>query len=242
LGKTGQINSHAAGKKSAVMRMFDDIAPKYDFLNHFLSLGIDKNWRKKTALILKKNNPKHILDVATGTGDLAITLNKILQPDKITGIDISEEMIRIGKQKLQREKLSEKIELIWGDSEDIPFENNKFDAATVAFGVRNFENLEKGLDEMHRILREGGQLAILEFSRPDNKFIGALYRFYFHSILPLLGNLISGSGFAYKYLPESVDNFPDFDEFLLILKKIGFDHVNGKKLSFGICAIYSGIK
>jgi demethylmenaquinone methyltransferase/2-methoxy-6-polyprenyl-1,4-benzoquinol methylase len=230
-----------SGKKEQMAKMFNNISPRYDFLNHLLSLGIDRVWRKKAIHLLKPLNPKFILDVATGTGDFAvqaITLN----PQKITGIDISEGMLAIGRKKIQRLKLSPRIELLAGDSENLQFTENTFDAVTVGFGVRNFEDLGKGLREIHRVLKPGGMLVVLEFSRPRKFPMRQLYNFYFKNILPGLGRLISNDKSAYTYLPESVEAFPDGTDFEMILKTVGFKEIACKPLTFGISSIYTARK
>lgn len=226
-----------SGKKTQVAEMFDNISHKYDFLNHFLSLGIDKLWRKKAVRLLQSDKPQTILDVATGTGDFAIESRK-LNPTKIIGIDISEGMLDQGRIKLKKKGLSELIELQYGDSESIPFENNYFDALTVAFGVRNYENLELGLTEMNRVLKPKAKAIILEFSKPKRFPIKQLYNFYFHSLLPKIGNKISKDSSAYSYLPESVEAFPEGKDFEQILEKVGFNHRQTIPLFFGIASIY----
>lgn len=228
-------------KKTQVAQMFNSIAGKYDFLNHFLSAGVDIYWRKKAIGLLQKSAPKQILDIATGTGDFAIEALKV-NPDKITGIDISEGMLAVGREKLQKKGLSQKIELFVGDSENLQFEANKFDAVTAAFGVRNFENLEKGLSEMNRVLKPGGRVVILEFSKPTAFPMKQAYNFYFKNILPVFGKMISKDQSAYTYLPESVQAFPDGQAFLNILQKVGFKNTQWQSLTFGICSIYTGIK
>ncbi|WP_296621766.1 bifunctional demethylmenaquinone methyltransferase/2-methoxy-6-polyprenyl-1,4-benzoquinol methylase UbiE [Marivirga sp.] len=229
------------GKKQQVADMFDNISHKYDFLNHFLSLGIDIRWRKKAIKLLKDIQPKQILDIATGTGDFAIESLK-LNPDHVIGVDISEGMLNVGREKLKKRKLDDKITLTSGDSENLPFEDNKFDAIIVAFGVRNFENLEKGLSEMFRVLRPGGKVVVLEFSKPKSFPFKQLYNFYFKNILPTLGKTISKDNAAYTYLPESVRSFPDGKDFTSILDKLGFKDTVCKPLTFGISSIYTGIK
>ncbi|HET8859434.1 bifunctional demethylmenaquinone methyltransferase/2-methoxy-6-polyprenyl-1,4-benzoquinol methylase UbiE [Marivirga sp.] len=229
------------GKKQQVADMFDNISHKYDFLNHFLSLGIDIRWRKTGIKLLKDIQPKQILDIATGTGDFAIEALK-LNPDHVTGVDISEGMLNVGRAKLKKRKLDDRITLISGDSENLPFEDNKFDAIIVAFGVRNFENLEKGLSEMFRVLRPGGKVVVLEFSKPKSFPFKQLYNFYFKNILPTLGKTISKDNAAYTYLPESVKSFPDGKDFTSILDKLGFKNTVCKPLTFGISSIYTGIK
>ena len=228
-------------KKAGVQLMFNSIAPRYDFLNRFLSARMDVVWRKKTIKIIGKNNPKTILDVATGTGDLAITALRI-HPEKIVGIDIAEEMLEAGRKKLQKRDADHIISLEKGDSENLRFKDGSFDATMVAFGVRNFENLEKGLTEMYRILKPGGQCLILEFSKPKVFPVKQLYSFYFRNIVPMLGRIISGDLSAYTYLPDSVGTFPDGQDFLQILKKTGYKKVFFKPLTFGIATIYSGLK
>lgn len=229
------------GKKQQVADMFDNISHKYDFLNHFLSLGIDIRWRKKAIKLLKEIQPKQILDIATGTGDFAIESLK-LNPDHVTGVDISEGMLNVGREKLKKRKLDDRITLSSGDSENLPFEDNKFDAIIVAFGVRNFENLEKGLAEMFRVLRPGGKVVVLEFSKPKSFPFKQLYNFYFKNILPTLGKTISKDNAAYTYLPESVRSFPDGKDFTSILDKLGFKNTECKPLTLGISSIYTGIK
>lgn len=221
--------------------MFDSIAPRYDFLNHFLSLGIDKRWRKRLVKRLIKNNPKDVLDVATGTGDLAIAIAKAGVPH-VTGVDISEQMLVEGKRKVEQLKLSAKVSMSYGNSEQLGFADQSFDVVSVAFGVRNFEHLEVGLAEMHRVLRSGGQVFVLEFSMPANALVKAFYRFYFFKILPLIGRCVSKSKGAYSYLPHSVDAFPHGDRFLNKLKEVGFVKTYRLPLSFGIAELYIGTK
>ncbi len=229
------------GKKEQVAEMFDSIAGNYDFLNHFLSLNIDKIWRKKAIKIVKHLNPQYILDVATGTGDFAIASLK-LNPRKIEGIDISEKMIEIGRQKIEKLGKTNTITLSKGDSENISFPDNSFDLITVAFGVRNFENLEKGLSEMLRVLKPGGRVVILEFSKPRKFPFKQLYKLYFKFILPIMGKMVSRDNRAYSYLPESVYAFPDFEHFTSVLTKIGFANASFKPLTFGIASMYSAQK
>lgn len=228
-------------KKEQVREMFNNISPKYDLLNRLLSAGIDRYWRKRAIGKLKKAAPKLILDVATGTADLAIEAVK-LNPEKITGIDLSEQMVAIGREKVAKKGLSGKIELQTGDSENLPFQDNYFDAVIVSFGVRNFENLEKGMTDILRVLNAGGTLVVLEFSKPKGWFIGGLYQFYFKYILPLIGKIISKDQSAYTYLPESVNAFPEGERFLSILTKIGFTGAECERLSFGICSVYTAKK
>ncbi len=228
-------------KKEQVASMFDNISGKYDFLNHFLSLGIDIAWRKKAIRLLKKDQPRLILDIATGTGDFAIEA-LALNPDKVIGVDISIGMLDVGREKLKKKKLDHRIELLSGDSERLQFESNKFDAVIVAFGVRNFEHLEQGLADMYRVLKPGGKTVILEFSKPGSFPFKQIYQFYFRWILPQLGKLISKDQSAYTYLPESVQEFPNGNAFLAILEKVGFKDTQCKSLTFGISSIYTGIK
>ncbi len=229
-------------KKAAVESMFDSIAWRYDFLNHFLSFGIDLLWRRRAIKVISEfcKNP-HILDVATGTGDLAIAAMK-LNPSKITGIDISQKMLEIGKEKIDRKGFSGKIELMTGDSEKIPFGDSVFDVAMVAFGVRNFSDPLKGLSEMKRVIRNGGMIMVLEFSKPSGFPFRPVYNFYFRNILPFFGKLFSKDKAAYSYLPDSVMKFPDNDEFLKLLALAGFSEIRQIKLTGGVASIYTGIK
>ena len=231
-------------KTQQVSKMFDNIAKHYDFLNHFLSLGIDKIWRRKMINELVEINPKRILDVATGTADVAInTIKQLKIKDlKIVGIDISNEMLNVGRKKLVTEGVNEAIELQLADSENLPFQNNNFDAVTVAYGVRNFENLERGLAEMHRVLNANGKIVVLEFSRPRIFPFRQLFNFYFKNILPTIGKLTSKDARAYSYLYESVQAFPDGDDFLTVLNKVGFKNTSCTTLTLGICSLYVGYK
>lgn len=229
-------------KRTQVETMFNKIAPFYDFLNRVLSLGIDKKWRKKAILKLESDNPKNILDVATGTGDLAITADKLLNVETITGVDISDEMLNIGRKKLDKKELSDKITLINGDSENLPFEDETFDASIVAFGVRNFQNLEKGLAEMRRVTKKGGKMVILEFTKPTFIPFKIGFNLYFKYILPTIGRLTSKDPKAYKYLYESVQAFPDYEKFIKHMDNIGLKNNKWESLSMGICAVYTGIK
>jgi len=221
--------------------MFNNIASHYDFLNHFLSLGIDKIWRKKAINKLKDISPEYILDVATGTADLAIEAFR-LNPKKIIGIDISIQMLEIGELKIKEKKLDCFIELQKGDSENMSFPDNSFDAVTVAFGVRNFENLDKGLSEIYRVIKPNGRLVVLEFSKPDTFPVKQVYSFYFKRLLPFIGKIVSKDSSAYTYLPESVMQFPEKNDFLKKLELIGFKQCNYQLLSFGIACIYVGNK
>lgn len=224
-------------KKEQVTEMFDNISHKYDFLNHFLSFGIDFYWRSKAIRILKKSQPKIILDVATGTADFAIEALKC-DPDKIIGVDISPGMLELGKKKLKERNLEEKIELQIADSESLPFSDNNFDAVIVSFGVRNFENLEQGLSEIRRVTKTGGKALVMEFSSPTLFPFKQLFQFYFTNILPLMGRLFSNDDFAYKYLPDSVKAFPSGSEFCSIMEKVGFKSCRCIPLTLGVCSIY----
>lgn len=228
-------------KKEQVATMFNNIAGKYDFLNHFLSLGIDKAWRKKAIKEIAKVSPKKILDVATGTGDLAIAA-ATLQPNKIVGVDIADQMLAVGREKLKAQKLTDMISLQVADSEALPFDDNSFDAITCAYGVRNFEHLSVGLQEMSRVLRPGGALAILEFSHPKQFPIKQGYQFYFKYILPALGKVVSKHSTAYTYLPESVMAFPEGKQFCEILTQCGFTQPVARPLTFGITTLYTATK
>ena len=229
------------GKKEQVAGMFDNIAARYDFLNHFLSFGIDKIWRRRAIKLLYPFKPETILDVATGTGDLAIEGLKC-GAVKITGIDLSKEMLAVGQEKLKKQGLDKKIILLQGDSEALDFANASFDAVTVAFGVRNFENLGKGLSEINRVLKPGGAACILEFSKPRDFPFRQFYQFYSNYFLPLIGRLVSKDNSAYRYLPESVNGFPDGDDFIDCLSKAGFKEIKEFRQTFGVATIYLGIK
>jgi demethylmenaquinone methyltransferase/2-methoxy-6-polyprenyl-1,4-benzoquinol methylase len=228
-------------KKQQVAEMFDNISKRYDFLNHFLSLGIDIAWRKKAIAYLKDDQPKKILDVATGTGDFAIEA-LALNPEKVIGVDISEGMLDVGRQKMNKKGYENIIEMRSGDSENLTFDEGYFDAAIVAFGVRNFENLGKGLAEMHRVLKPGSKAVILEFSKPTIFPFKQLYNLYFRWILPGIGRFVSKDKSAYTYLPESVKEFPYGKDFLQILEKAGFKNTTCRPLTLGISSIYIGEK
>lgn len=236
------FKNSAKSKKEQVASMFDQIAFRYDFLNRFLSGGIDVLWRKRAIRELKPLGVKTMLDVATGTGDMALMSYKSLKPDHITGIDISEGMLEIGRRKVAKQLLNNHIQLINGDSEAIKAGNDSFDAITVAFGVRNFENLERGLAEMLRVLRPGGKLVILEFSKPKKVVFSGLYNMYMNVIAPQAGKWLSKNKDAYKYLHSSVKAFPEGETFLHILQEVGFIETSLKSLSLGICTIYCGTK
>lgn len=231
----------AKGKKEQVAKMFDNISENYDGLNRVISFGIDVKWRKKVVAIVGKNNPKQILDIATGTGDLAIMLAQT-NPDKITGLDISAGMLEVGKQKIAKANLSDTIEMIVGDSENMPFNDNTFDAITVSFGVRNFANLDKGLTEIRRVLKPGGTFVVLETSNPTKFPFKQGYKFHTNVILPIIGKLFSKDKVAYSYLSESANSFPFGKAFNNILEKNGFINANNKPVTFGVASIYTASK
>ncbi|SFT76470.1 demethylmenaquinone methyltransferase / 2-methoxy-6-polyprenyl-1,4-benzoquinol methylase [Lishizhenia tianjinensis] len=234
-------NEENKSKKEEVAEMFNNISAKYDFLNHFLSLGIDKLWRKKAIKKLGAIQPKRILDLATGTGDFAIAALK-LNPEKIVGVDLSPGMLEVGKQKMKKKGVDHIISMEQGDSENLPFDDNYFDGLTVGFGVRNYENLEKGLSEMLRVIRKDGMAVILEFSKPKKFPVKQSFNFYSKNIIPLLGKSISKDSSAYTYLPESVEAFPEGQDFINILEKVGYKDVTSTLVSGGIATIYVGRK
>lgn len=229
-------------KKNQISSMFNNIAKYYDFLNHFLTLGIDKSWRKKAIATLKEDNPKYILDVATGTGDLAIEANKQLDVKEIIGIDISVKMLEVGHEKVRKLGLENVITLEEGDSEHLPFDDNTFDAAMAAFGVRNFADVDAGLKEMVRVLRPNAQIVILEFSKPAMFPFKQLFNMYFKYVLPMIGRITSKDKKAYGYLYESVQAFPEGQDFLDLLTNLGLKNATCTKLSLGICSIYTATK
>lgn len=237
--KVTPYNSEAT-KKSQVEDMFDNIAPKYDLLNHVLSMKIDVLWRNKLVKWMKNDNPQEVLDVATGTGDLAIAIEKGTG-SKVVGLDLSQQMLNVGVIKIKKLKLDGKISMQKGDAENLPFEDNRFDAVSVAFGVRNFENLTKGLAELRRVVKDNKSVYILEFSKVEG-FMGPLYMFYFKNILPAIGRLVSKDNRAYTYLPDSVNAFPFGEKMKQILLDTGFKKVEYKKLSLGIATIYKATK
>lgn len=228
------------GKKEKVESMFDSIAHRYDLLNRVLSLGIDQAWRRKAIAQLKPYSPKSILDVATGTADLAIMAAK-LSPERIVGVDISEEMLAFGRQKVVDKRLDGIITLQTGDAEDLPFDDNEFEAALVAFGVRNFEDLDTGLREINRVISPGGVLIVLEFSRPTVFPVKQAYSIYSKHVMPRVGGAVSGNKSAYSYLPSSVQEFPDGDDFLDYMRRAGFIDVHCTRLTTGIASIYRGV-
>ncbi len=234
-------NTDDKSKKEEVAEMFNKISKRYDFLNHFLSLGIDKIWRRKAVNMLKEIEPKRILDLATGTGDFAIQLLK-LNPVEVVGMDISEGMLEVGREKMKKRSFDKVISMLLGDSENLPFDDHYFDALTVGFGVRNYENLEKGLAEMLRVVRPGGKIIILEFSKPKKFPVKQYYSFHSKYIIPFFGKRISKDEKAYAYLPESVAAFPEGKDFTDILEKLGYKKVSARLVSGGIATIYSGIK
>ncbi len=234
-------NDGDTSKKEEVATMFNNISKRYDFLNHFLSLGIDKIWRKKAIKLLREIEPKSVLDIATGTGDFAIAALK-LKPEEVVGVDISQGMLDVGIEKMKRKGLDDIISMQLGDSEKLPFEDNRFDALTVGFGVRNYENLEKGLSDMLRVLRPEGRAIILEFSKPRKFPVKQTFGFYSKRVIPFLGKTISKDKRAYEYLPESVEAFPEGKDFLDIMSKVGYKNVDSQMVSGGIATIYWGTK
>lgn len=234
--------SEEKGKKEQVSTMFNAIARRYDVVNRVLSAGIDPIWRKKAISCFKGEKVETLLDVATGTGDMAIRAAKMLDVKKITGIDISEAMLEIGRKKVAEERLGTKIELIGGDSETINFGDHSFDGVMVAFGVRNFENLEKGLSEMLRVMKPGAKLVILEFSQPVVPGVKQVYQWYMHSLAPVVASWFRQNKKAYQYLNKSAKAFPDRERFVNILSNVGFSDTHFKPLSLGICCIYEGRK
>jgi len=229
-------------KKQQVAEMFDDLADRYDLMNRMLSCGIDVKWRMKAISELKKDHPKKILDVATGTADMAIISCRLLEPEKVIGIDISKHMLELGRKKVEKEGFSGTIQLQTGDSETINFADNSFDAVMVAFGVRNFEHLENGLKEMFRVLKPGGQLIVLEFSRPRVRIFRSLYNLYMTFVAPEVARWFSQNKKAYQYLNQSAKLFPDRHDFVEILNRTGYSDTSFKSLSAGICCIYTGRK
>jgi len=229
------------GKKDQVATMFNNISKNYDDLNRVISFGIDISWRKKVVQIVSKNNPQQILDIATGTGDLALMMST-LDLEKIIGLDISEGMLAVGKEKISKAQLNDKIEMVVGDSEDIPYADNTFDVITVSFGVRNFANLDKGLSEIRRVLKPKGTLVVLETSNPTKFPFKQGYKFYTSFILPVIGKLFSKDKIAYSYLSESANFFPFGEAFNNILKKNGFINITHTPVTFGVATIYSASK
>lgn len=234
---------NSEGKKSVqVEQMFDNIAHAYDTLNHTLSLGIDRSWRRKAIAWLRPFRPQRIMDVATGTGDFAILACRELQPMELVGTDISEGMMNVGREKVKKEGLADKISFAREDCTCLSFADNSFDAVTVAFGIRNFEDLDKGLSEMCRVLRPGGHLAILELTSPDRFPMKQLFAVYAKVVIPLLGKLISKDSSAYHYLPDTIKVFPQGEIMKTVIAKAGFSEVNFSRLTFGICTLYTATK
>ncbi|NQT63758.1 MAG: bifunctional demethylmenaquinone methyltransferase/2-methoxy-6-polyprenyl-1,4-benzoquinol methylase UbiE [Candidatus Marinimicrobia bacterium] len=227
-------------KKSQVQSMFDGIASRYDFLNHFLSLGIDVYWRKQSVKALELEDGHILLDVASGTGDQGFAALKVANIE-VVGLDFSFNMLELAKKKIDKRGLSQKFEVVQGDAENLPFQDNTFDALSISYGIRNVGTISAALGEFYRVLKPGGRLSILEFSEPQGWFFGRFYRFYFDHILPKLAGMMSSKS-AYTYLPESVRHFPDRVDFKDLLSSEGFQHVNHRDLTFGITAIYHGVK
>ena len=234
--------SETGSKKEQVTKMFDSIAPRYDLLNRVLSLGIDVIWRRIAIRKLRDLEPQSVLDVATGTGDVIVEIERQLSPERMVGLDISPGMLELGTKKIRAKEFAQKVEMIVGDSENLPFKDNTFDAITVAFGVRNFENLNLGLKEMYRVLKPGGKLMVLEFSHPKRFPLKQIYWGYFNHILPFFGKMVSKDSSAYTYLPESVKQFPDGEHFIEELKVAGYQNMERRSLTFGIASIYLGSK
>ncbi|MBK9175433.1 MAG: bifunctional demethylmenaquinone methyltransferase/2-methoxy-6-polyprenyl-1,4-benzoquinol methylase UbiE [Flavobacteriales bacterium] len=225
-------------KREQVEHMFDAISPKYDLLNRLFSLGIDQGWRRRVIRLMKQEPVEHLLDVATGTADMAILAGRRKAARRITGVDISEGMLHQGREKVRSARLEDRITLQRADSASLPFADGTFDAVTVAFGVRNFEDLERGLKEMLRVLKPGGRLFVLEFSKPRKTPMKQLFRFYFHRVMPLIGRMVSRDSAAYTYLPQSVDAFPEGDDFLRILMRCGGQEPEARPLTAGIATLY----
>ena len=241
--KTGnQTVGNNQKNKEHVKSIFNTIAPRYDFLNRTLSLRIDELWRNQFVQSIAKTKPETILDIATGTGDIAIRIAKKIAPEKIIGVDISKKMLDIAVQKAKKHQLNETIDFIIGDAENLAFENQSFDTVCSAFGVRNFEKLEQGMKEIHRVLKPGGMLAVLEFTLPENRIIKALYLLYFKRILPLIGRIVSRHKYAYTYLTQTVEQFPHNKKFIDVMQHQGFKDCKFYKKTFGIVAIYMGFK
>ena len=241
---SGQVKPYESdsSKKEQVGKMFDNIAHRYDLLNRVLSGGVDQYWRKKATALLTEKKGGYMLDMATGTADLAIMMARKLQPEKVVGLDISNKMLDVGRIKIKEKGLDDVIELQWGDSENIPYEDATFDAITVAFGVRNFQDLEKGISELSRVLKPSGKLVVLEFSRPRLFGFRHIYDFYFKYVLPVIGKWTSKDPKAYKYLYESVQAFPDYERFTTILGKHGLSNAQFHPQTLGICCIYEAVK
>ena len=234
--------SEQGGKTEQVREMFDSIAPAYDFMNHAMTMGIDKWWRRVACLRVAKHKPKRLLDVATGTGDFAIQLYKKLKPSAIVGIDLSEGMLEVARKKVADKQLADKISFEQGDSLSMRFADGSFDAVTVAFGVRNFEHIDQGYKEMHRVLGEGGVLCVVELSTPRNRVERWFYDLYTLHIIPSIGSLKSGDKSAYRYLPQSIAAVPQGDDMLQLMRDAGFKHCRCVSLTMGTCSIYTAVK
>jgi demethylmenaquinone methyltransferase/2-methoxy-6-polyprenyl-1,4-benzoquinol methylase len=229
-------------KGAQVERMFDGIAPRYDLLNHLLSLGIDRIWRRRVVKMMTAQPPTRVLDLAAGTGDMSIAVAKRFPDARVTAADASHGMLEVAERKIASKRLADRVDFVHVSAEDLPFSDGDFDAVTVAFGVRNFDDMDKGLSEMCRVLKRGGVACILEFSTPHGKIFGALFRFYFHRVMPFVGRLVSGDSSAYRYLPESVDEFPPPQEFMAIMERNGCRDCRAKSLTGGVAMIYTGVK
>lgn len=229
-------------KTEQVRTMFSNIAQAYDFMNHAMTFGIDKIWRRKAVNMVGRTQPKQILDVATGTGDFAIDLYRRIQPQQVVGLDLTPAMLQVAERKVQALGLNQKISFIEGDCLQLPFDDNSFDAVTVAFGVRNFESMEQGYIEMLRVLRPGGMLCVIELSTPGNPIIRALYNLYALHIIPAIGGLKSGDASAYRYLPESIAAVPKGEQMLKIMRRVGYERCQVRTLTLGTCSIYTGHK
>lgn len=229
-------------KTEQVRDMFDSIAPAYDFMNRAMTFGIDKLWRRRAVKMIAKHAPKRILDIATGTGDLAIRLAKSLKPESVVGVDLSEQMLAIGQEKVKKEGLAGIVSLSPADCMHLPFENEIFDCVTVAYGVRNFEHLQQGYEEMHRVLRSGGVLCVIELSTPTSPLVKPFYKAYTKWIIPAVGRLVSKDVRAYSYLPESIAAVPQGENMLALMKNAGFSQCSFTPLTFGTCTIYIAVK
>ncbi|MBR5030811.1 MAG: bifunctional demethylmenaquinone methyltransferase/2-methoxy-6-polyprenyl-1,4-benzoquinol methylase UbiE [Muribaculaceae bacterium] len=233
--------SSEGDKAKQVEQMFDSIAPAYDFMNRAMTLGIDRWWRRVAVKMVKRTAPRRILDVATGTGDFAIDLYRKIQPEKVVGIDLSQGMLDVARQKIERLKLQDVISVQQGDCLALPFQDGEFDAVTVAFGVRNFEHLLQGYKQMSRVLRPGGMLCVIELSTPRNRVVRWFYDIYTLHIIPWIGALKSHDRSAYRYLPKSIAAVPQGDDMLAIMREAGFADCQVKRLTFGTCSIYTGL-
>ena len=229
-------------KTEQVREMFDSIAPAYDFMNRMMTFGIDKLWRRRAVSMLRRRSPQHILDVATGTGDLALLLHRRLHPDRITGIDLSEGMVALAQKKAEKAGVDAHIRFMTGDCLELPFAQEVFDCVTVAYGVRNFEHLDEGYREMHRVLSRGGILCVIELSTPVSPLVKPFYNLYTRHIIPAVGRLVSHDVRAYSYLPESIAAVPQGDDMLQLMREAGFTDCRFKRLTFGTCTIYTAIK